>query len=192
MRIRATGYGAGTRELADRPNVLRVTVGEALGAADEPAAPEVTLVEANVDDMTPQLVAPLCEALLAAGAVDAWSTAIVMKKGRPALQVSALAPPAAVADVQRAFFRNSTTLGVRMHALGRAVLGRTFQRVDTPYGPVRVKLGALDGELLGAHPEFEDCRRLAGKAGVPVQKVWAAASAAAHPLLSGKSRGRQR
>jgi pyridinium-3,5-bisthiocarboxylic acid mononucleotide nickel chelatase len=192
LRIRATGYGAGTRELGDRPNVLRVTVGEPVGAADEPAAPEVTLVEANVDDMSPQLVAPLCEALLDAGAVDVWSTAIVMKKGRPALQVSALAPPGAVADVQRAFFRNSTTLGVRMHALGRAVLGRAFERVDTAYGPVRVKIGALDGEVLGAQPEFEDCRRLAARAKVPVQRVWAAASAAAQPLANGKPARRRR
>jgi uncharacterized protein (TIGR00299 family) protein len=183
LRIRAVGYGAGTRELHDRPNLLRAVVGQPLGAADEPAAPEVTLLEANVDDMNPQLVAPLGEALLAAGAVDVWSTAILMKKGRPALQVSALAPPAAVVDVQRAFFRHSTTLGVRMHALGRAVLGRAFARVDTPYGPVRVKVGALDGEVLGAQPEFEDCRRLAARAGAPVREVLAAATAAAHALV---------
>ena len=94
--------------------------------------------------------------------------------------------PGAVTDVQRAFFRNSTTLGVRMHALGRAVLGRAFERVTTPYGPVRVKIGALDGEVLGASPEFEDCRRLAGRARVPVQKVWSAAAAAAYALVSGK------
>lgn len=188
LRLRALGYGAGTRELADRPNVLRVSVGEPIGAADQAAAPAVTLVEANVDDMSPQLVASLCEALLAAGAVDVWSTAIVMKKGRAALQVSALAPPPAVADVQRAFFRNSTTLGVRMQALGRAVLGRAFETVKTPYGPVRVKIGALDGEVLGAQPEFEDCRRLASRAGVPVQKVWAAAAAAGHALVAGSTR----
>jgi len=187
LRIRAVGYGAGTRELRDRPNLLRAVVGEPLGAADEAAPPEVALIEANVDDMSPQLVAPLTDALAAAGAVDVWSTAIVMKKGRPALQVSALAPPAAVADVQRAFFRNSTTLGVRMHPLGRAVLGRAFARAETPYGPVRVKIGALDGEVLGAQPEFEDCRRLAARAGVPVREVLAAATAAAF-ALTGRSR----
>jgi uncharacterized protein (TIGR00299 family) protein len=191
LRIRAIGYGAGTRELRDRPNLLRVVVGEPVGAAAEAPAAEVTLVEANVDDMSPQLVAPLAEALQAAGAVDVWSTAIVMKKGRPALQVSALAPPAAVADVQRAFFRNSTTLGVRMHDLGRAVLGRAFERVDTPYGSVRVKIGALDGEVLGAQPEFEDCRRLAARQRVPVQKVWSAAAAAAYSFVNGARRGKR-
>jgi hypothetical protein len=192
LRIRAVGYGAGTRELGDRPNLLRVIVGEPVGAADDAAAAEVTLLEANVDDMSPQLVAPLMEALLGAGAVDAWSTAILMKKGRPALQVSALAPPAAVPDVQRAFFRNSTTLGVRMQALGRAVLGRAFARADTPYGPVRVKIGALDGEVLGAQPEFEDCRRLAARAGVPVREVLAAATAAAFSLGAGARRRSKR
>jgi uncharacterized protein (DUF111 family) len=98
------------------------------------------------------------------------------------LQVSALAPPRALADVQRAFFRHSTTLGLRMHGLGRAVLGRAFERVQTPFGPVRVKIGALDGQVLGAQPEFEDCRRLAARAKVPVREVLAAATAAAHAL----------
>jgi uncharacterized protein (TIGR00299 family) protein len=184
LRIRATGYGAGTRELADRPNVLRVIVGAPIGVADEAAAPAVTLLEANVDDMSPQLVAPLYDAVLAAGAVDVWSTPILMKKGRPALQLSALAPAAAVREVQRALFRHSTTLGVRMQPLARAALGRSFARVATPYGEVRVKIAALDGEILGAHPEFEDCRRLAARARRPVREVLAAATAAAHTLLT--------
>jgi uncharacterized protein (TIGR00299 family) protein len=187
--VEAVGYGAGTRELADRPNVLRVLLGAPLGQADAPAAAEVVRLEANLDDMSPQLVEPLVEALFAAGAVDAWSAPIVMKKGRPALEITALAPPAAVADVQRAFFRHSTTLGVRAQPMGRAVLARAFERVTTPYGDVRVKLGALDGDVLGAQPEFEDCRRLAKKAGVPVRAVLAAATAAAHAWLA---RGRAR
>jgi uncharacterized protein (TIGR00299 family) protein len=183
LAIAAVGYGAGTRELDDRPNVLRVLVGAPLGRADAPAAAEVVRLEANLDDMSPQLVGPLLEALFAAGAVDAWTAPIVMKKGRPALEVTALAPPAAVAEVERAFFRNSTTLGVRAQPMSRAVLARAFERVTTPWGEVRVKLGALDGELLGAQPEFEDCRRLAARAGVPVRSVLGAAAAAAQSLL---------
>ncbi|HVV49734.1 MAG TPA: LarC family nickel insertion protein, partial [Polyangia bacterium] len=104
---RAVGYGAGTKELADRANVLRVTLGAPLGAPDAPPAGEVVLVEANVDDMSPQLVGPLSDALFAAGAVDVWSAPILMKKGRPAVQVSALAPPAALGAVERAFFVHS-------------------------------------------------------------------------------------
>jgi uncharacterized protein (TIGR00299 family) protein len=192
LRIQAVGYGAGTRELADRPNVLRAVIGAPIGAADEPAAPSVTLLEANVDDMSPQLVAPLFDALFAAGALDVWSTPILMKKGRPALQVSALAPPAVVAEVQRALFRHSTTLGVRAQPLARAALGRSFARVETPYGPVRVKIGALDGEVIGAQPEFEDCRRLAARAGRPVREVLAAAAAAAHALTNGAPKRRRK
>jgi uncharacterized protein (TIGR00299 family) protein len=197
MRIQAVGYGAGTRELADRPNLLRAIIGQPIGQpvgelsglAGASAPPEVVRLEANLDDMNPQLVAPLYEALLAAGAVDVWSTPILMKKGRPALQVTALAAPASVADVQRAFFRHSTTLGVRAHVMQRVVLSRAFERVDTAYGSMRVKVGALDGEVLGAQPEFEDCRRLAGRAGVPVRAVLAEATAAAHALVAGARPG---
>jgi hypothetical protein len=192
LRLAAVGYGAGTRELHDRPNVLRVLVGEPLGQADEPAAPDVVRLEANLDDMSPQLVAPLQEALFAAGAVDVWSSPIVMKKGRPALEVTALAPPEAAADVERAFFRHSTTLGVRRQAMTRAVLARAFETVKTSFGPVRVKVGALDGEVLGGQPEFEDCRKLAARAGVPVRAVLAAATAAAHDLVAGRAGGARR
>jgi uncharacterized protein (TIGR00299 family) protein len=185
LRVRAIGYGAGTRELDDRPNVLRAIVGAPLGAADAPAPPEVVLLEANVDDMNPQLVAPLSDALAAAGAVDVWSAPILMKKGRPALQISALAPPAAVADVERAFFRHSTTLGLRRRALERVVLARAFAKVATPYGPVRVKVAAFGDEVVGAQPEFEDCRRLAARRGVSAREVLAAAAAAARALLPG-------
>jgi len=184
--LRAAGYGAGTKELADRPNVLRAIVGEPLGTAAADAAPEVMLLEANIDDMSGELVAPLCEALAEAGAVDVWSASILMKKGRPAVQVSALAPPEAAAAVERAFFRNSTTLGLRRRRLERVVLARSFVKVTTPHGQVRVKLAALDGEVLGAHPEFEDCRRLAARARVPVRDVVAAASAAARAWLETK------
>ncbi len=188
MRPHAIGYGAGTRELPDRPNVLRVTLGEPIGAADGPAAPEVVLVEANLDDMSPQLVGPLYDALFAAGAVDVWSAPILMKKGRPALALSALAPPAALSAVERAFFVHSTTLGLRRRSLERVVLARSFATVATAYGKVRVKLGALDGEILGAQPEFDDCRRLAARAGVPAREVLAAAAAAARALLPRRTR----
>ena len=109
-----------------------------------------------------------------------------MKKGRPALQVSALAPPEVAAAVERAFFRNSTTLGLRRRRMERVVLARSFAKVETRYGAVRAKLAALDGEVLGAHPEFEDCRRLAARARVPVREVVAAAAAAARAWLSAR------
>jgi pyridinium-3,5-bisthiocarboxylic acid mononucleotide nickel chelatase len=191
MRLRAVGYGAGTRELPDRANVLRVTLGELVGEPDVAPATDVLLIEANVDDMSPQLVGPLFEALFEAGAVDAWSTPILMKKGRPAIQISALAPATTGAAVERAFFAASTTLGLRRRALDRVVLARSFAKVATPYGSVRVKVAALDGEVLGAQPEFEDCRRLAARARVSAREVLSAAAAAARQLLPRPARSRR-
>jgi uncharacterized protein (TIGR00299 family) protein len=189
MRVRAIGYGAGTREVPDRANVLRALVGEPIGVVDAAAASEVVLIEANVDDMSPQLVAPLGEALAAAGAVDVWSTPILMKKGRPAVQVSALAPRGAAGAVERALFEHSPTLGLRRRALERVVLARSFAKVETPYGPVRVKIAALGDEVLGAQPEFEDCRRLAARKRLPVREVLAAAAAAGRALVPRPRRG---
>jgi uncharacterized protein (TIGR00299 family) protein len=183
MRVHAIGYGAGTRELADRPNVLRVMIGEPIGQPQHTPSNAVTVIEANIDDMSPELVAPLFDALLAAGALDVWSTPILMKKGRPAIQVAALAAPAALSEVRRAFFRSSTTLGVRMHTTDREVLPRSFADVETAYGRVRVKLAAIDGEVIGVHPELEDCRRRAAAARAPVREVMSAAAAAGRSLL---------
>jgi uncharacterized protein (TIGR00299 family) protein len=188
LALRAAGYGAGTKDFHDRPNVLRAVVGERLGVPDVAAAPEVLLLEANIDDMSGELIAPLFDALAEAGAVDVWSAPILMKKGRPGVQVSALAPLDAAPAVERAFFRNSTTLGLRRRRLERVVLARSFIEVTTKYGAVRAKLAALDGEVLGAHPEFEDCRRVAGRAGVPVREVVGAAAAAARAWLTARGK----
>jgi uncharacterized protein (TIGR00299 family) protein len=183
MRLHAQGFGAGTRELPDRANVLRVMIGEPIGEAMGESHLDLLLIETNVDDMNPQLVAPLIDALLAAGAVDAWATPILMKKGRPALTLSALCPPAAEAAVTLAFFEHSSTIGVRMTPVARTVLERARASVRVAEGNVAVKLSSWQGRILSATPEFEDCRRLATAAGVPVRRVLAAASAAAQALL---------
>jgi uncharacterized protein (TIGR00299 family) protein len=182
VRLRAQGFGAGTRELADRPNVLRVMLGEPIGQALPAALPAVTLLAANVDDMSPQLVEPLMASLFAAGALDVWVTPILMKKGRPAMEISALVGPGGAAAVARAFFANSTTLGVRQSRFERTVLARSSSTVETRFGRVSVKVAALDGEVVGVAPEFEDCRRLAARAAVPVRQVLAEAAAAATRL----------
>ncbi|HEY2903472.1 MAG TPA: nickel pincer cofactor biosynthesis protein LarC [Polyangia bacterium] len=191
MRLFSVGYGAGTRELADRPNVLRALLGEPLGQVDAAAPSALTLLEANLDDMNPQLLSPLYDALLAAGAVDVWSAPILMKKGRPATTVSALVPPAALVEAERAFFLNSTTLGLRVRPVDRVTLARSFATVQTPFGAVKIKLGSLDGAVIGAQPEFEDCRRAAASAKVPVRAVLAAAAAEAERWLRGKGAARQ-
>ena len=183
MRMLAQGFGAGTREHADRPNVLRVILGETMGQELPASASEVVLVAANIDDMIPQLADPLVAALFAAGAVDVWLTPIQMKKGRPAFEVSALCPGSALSSVEEAFFANSTTIGLRRQVMQRTVLERALAKIATSYGDVRVKVAARGGEILSVTPEFEDCRKLALRAKVPVRRVVAEASAAALALL---------
>jgi hypothetical protein len=184
LTIVAVGYGAGTRELADRPNVLRVILGEPIGRALPAAATSTVLLETNVDDMSGQLVSALFDALFAAGALDVWATPIMMKKGRPAQQISALTEPARLDQVQRAFFLNSTTLGIRVMPIERATLARSIAEVSTRFGAVRIKIAGPAGEAVDAAPEFEDCRRLALAAGVPVRRVWAEAAAASLSILT--------
>ena len=176
MRVVAVGWGAGDRELPDRPNLLRVVAGvrTPLAAASDD---EVVVVEANIDDMNPELCEPLLDALFAAGAVDAWFTPIIMKKSRPALTVAALCPPAAREAVATALLRESTTIGVRFSSRQRLVLPRLLIEVDTPWGKVPVKV-AGEGDSANAAPEYEVCRKLAGAAGVPVKRVYLAALAA--------------
>jgi uncharacterized protein (TIGR00299 family) protein len=176
LKLEAVGNGAGTRDPHDRPNVLRVFVGE------EDAVPanaqRVLVLEAEVDDMLPQLCGPLVERLLGAGALDAYLTPVQMKKGRPGFLITVLADASARAAVEEMLFRETTTLGVRRQEWDRTVLEREVVPVGTPYGPVGVKVGRRDGRVYNAQPEFEDCQRAAGAAGVPVKEVWAAALAA--------------
>ena len=173
-RAIATGWGAGDLDFTDRPNVLRVT-------AIEPqtgAAAAVWQIDANIDDMTGELCAPAAEAAFAAGALDVWWTPVTMKKGRPALVLSALAEPAAKDAVIAAILRETTSIGVRCSLRERTVLARRNAEVMTAYGPIAIKL-ALDGEIVrNAAPEYEACAEAARRAGVPVKLVYAAALAA--------------
>jgi uncharacterized protein (TIGR00299 family) protein len=178
MRVASVGYGSGVKDLPDRANVLRVLVGE---AADKSPADteEIRVVEAHVDDMTGELIAPVLPALLNAGARDAFVTPVLGKKGRPAQLITVLCDPARLSDIVDALFAHTTTLGVRTRTERRFVLERSWRTVATPWGEVRVKLGCRGGEVSTAAPEFEDCRDAAARAGVPVRRVYEAALAAA-------------
>jgi len=172
---RRIGYGVGRSRWPDRPNVLRLTRGDWEGAA---VRPTLVLLEANLDDCPGQLVARAIEAALEHGAVDAWAAPVTMKKGRPGLVLSALAPEQRRDAVARALVEETTTLGVRFRTVERLELDREWVTVETPYGAVRVKLGRLGGELLNAHPEWDDCLVRAREHGVPVKRVLEAAAAA--------------
>ncbi len=177
LTVKAIGYGAGTRDLPGRPNVLRVLIGDTdagLGAQES-----ITVMEATIDDMNPELFPPLLSALLEAEARDAFITPIIGKKGRPAHCVTALCDAEKIRAVADALFHNSTTLGVRMRQEQRIVLDRHWESVRTEWGKVRIKMGVWNGETSITAPEFEDCRTLAETAGVPVRRVYEAALALA-------------
>jgi uncharacterized protein (TIGR00299 family) protein len=176
LRPEALGHGAGSRDTPGRANVLRLIVGEEDGAAG--ADERVLVLETEVDDMSPQLCEPLLARLLAAGALDVYYTPIHMKKGRPGLLVTCLAAPEKRHALEEILFSESTTLGVRRQEWDRSVLERDSVVVDTPYGPVGVKLGRRGRQVYNAQPEFDDCRRAAAGRGVPVKEVWAAALSA--------------
>ncbi|MCX7854217.1 MAG: LarC family nickel insertion protein, partial [Caldilineales bacterium] len=151
-------------------------------AVDESAPTVLVQIETNVDDMNPELYPAVVQRLLTAGALDAWLTPVQMKKGRPGVVLSALAPAALEAELVGLILRETTTLGVRVHAVRRHEAGREMRTVETPYGAVQVKLKRLEGRVWGAAPEYEDCRRLAEAANVPVRLVYEAAQAAARQL----------
>jgi uncharacterized protein (TIGR00299 family) protein len=172
--LEAVGYGAGTRELADRPNVLRVVLGAA-----EVREGEVVLLETNLDDLLPELVPDAVERCFAAGALDVWTTPAQMKKGRPGIVLSVLARPARETEVATALLEETSALGVRVARLGRYELEREERVVELDGGSVRVKVGRLGGRVVNLAPEHDDCAALARATGRPVKSVWAAALARA-------------
>jgi uncharacterized protein (TIGR00299 family) protein len=177
------GWGAGTANLADRPNVLRAVLGAPAprGAAHTVGGGSAThvVLEANVDDATGELAASWIEALLAAGAADAWATPITMKKGRPALTISALAAAERADAVSHAMLRETTSLGVRRYDVTRAERPRRMVEVDTPYGRIPVKVAEGPYGPAQVKPEFDACAAAARAHGVPVREVVRMAIAAA-------------
>jgi uncharacterized protein (TIGR00299 family) protein len=172
MQVTAIGYGAGSRNFPDTPNVLRVMIGEA--EAKSPSSP-VVVIEADIDDMNPQIFGVVMEALHAEGALDVYYTAIQMKKNRPGTLLTVVAPPDARERLTAAIFRETTTIGVRYREMARECLDREEVSVATPLGAVRVKVARRDGRVLNAAPEFEDCARIARQHQVPVKEVQALA-----------------
>jgi pyridinium-3,5-bisthiocarboxylic acid mononucleotide nickel chelatase len=186
MRVEKAGYGAGSRNFEKHPNVLRLSVGEAIAEADAAgdvsaengraaATDVVRVIEANIDDATPQLLGYVQERLMAAGALDVFCTPIQMKKSRPGTLLTVLARPANEANLADILFAESTTLGVRIREERRRVLERRTVPVQTPWGEVRVKVAHVGGEVRNAAPEFEDCRRLAAAHHIPLKQVIQAA-----------------
>ena len=172
MRIETIGYGAGTRDPAGHPNVLRVLVGEEI---DDGGWERVAVVECEIDDMNPQIFGVLMDRLYAEGAVEVFYTAVQMKKNRPGTHVTVLVPPGRRESVCATLFRESTTIGLRHSEVTRETLRRELLPVSTRFGEVRCKVARRGAAVVNVAPEFDECARLAEQHGVPVKEVHAVA-----------------
>ncbi len=186
FRLERAGYGLGTRELQSRPNVLRVLWGEtaAPAGAHDWEADTVAVLETNLDDASPEILAHAAARALAAGALEVFHTPVQMKKGRPGVLLTVLCAEAEADRFTELLLVETSALGVRRTRAERRKLRRDFVRVETPFGPVTVKRGWLDGRVVQAAPEYESCRQAAAAAGVPLKQVYEAAQVAARAARS--------
>ena len=168
MTLERIGYGAGSRDTPDRPNVLRLWLGETVASPTRP----MLLMETNIDDMSGEILAYAVEKLLAAGAADAWLTPVQMKKGRPGVVLSAICAESEEEALARIILRETSTLGVRVRPVQRWEAEREVLEFESSLGPAAVKVKRLPGEPPRAAPEYEACKRLAEETGLPLAEVY--------------------
>jgi pyridinium-3,5-bisthiocarboxylic acid mononucleotide nickel chelatase len=177
IKIAQTGYGAGTRDIPGHANVLRITVGESLAephpdkGVTQASRETVSVLEANLDDLNPQVFGYLMDRLLEAGALDVFTTPVQMKKNRPGTLLTVLAKPEKADEFTQIIFAESTTLGIRRRQEQRQILARKWHTVSTRFGDVRIKLASLNGTVTSYAPEYEDCRRIAAEHRVPLKII---------------------
>jgi uncharacterized protein (TIGR00299 family) protein len=175
MKIERSGYGAGTRDFPEHPNLLRLTIGESAAASAGTSAgtsnDRITVLEANLDDLNPQVLAYAMERLLSEGAFDVFSVPVQMKKSRSGALLTVLTKPEDATRLTRLIFAETTTLGVRRREEERQTLSRHWETVDTNWGPVRIKVANLNGSVSNYAPEYEDCKALAEAHRVPLKQV---------------------
>jgi len=169
MTVERVGYGIGSRDMAELPNVLALWIGE---TQDGQALAQVSLLETNIDDMSPEILGHLLEKLMGHGALDVWFTPIQMKKNRPAVTLSALCRPLLESALIKVILEESSTLGVRVHPLKRYEAEREVISVGTSLGQAHVKVKKSEGEIVSLSPEFEDCKEIAEREGLPLQEVY--------------------
>jgi pyridinium-3,5-bisthiocarboxylic acid mononucleotide nickel chelatase len=172
MRVSAVGYGAGDKDFAGHPNVLRVVLGQ---SEDVQPFERIVSMECEIDDMNPQLFGPLMDRLYAAGALDVYYAPVQMKKNRPGTLVTVIAPVDRRDALAGVLFTETTTIGVRHQEMLRERLERQIVTVETPSGPIRFKVSAREGRTVNASPEFEDCAKAAAERGLPIKEVQAQA-----------------
>ncbi len=177
MRVEQIGYGAGTRNPKDFPNVLRISIGEFTQPAAEPHD-TITILETAIDDLSPQILAHVTETARGKGAFDVMCAAVQMKKGRLGTLITILTDDTHAPALERLLLSKTSTLGVRIRQDRRTCLERSHSTVHTAYGDIRMKIGSIDGEVLNAAPEFEDCRAAAIQHKIPLKQVQQAATVA--------------
>jgi pyridinium-3,5-bisthiocarboxylic acid mononucleotide nickel chelatase len=170
MVLQVTGYGAGQRDLPI-PNLVRVLIGNQAAAAVPPAESLATL-ETNIDDLNPEFYDYVLTRLFQAGALDVFLSPIQMKKNRPATLLSVLCKPEDIPHLTEIIFAETSTLGIRQQFVNRFALPRQIQQVETPYGPIRVKVARWGDDQVKIAPEFDDCRRLAEKHAIPIRELY--------------------
>jgi uncharacterized protein (TIGR00299 family) protein len=168
MKVSRIAYGAGEKDFAGQPNVLRLMIGDIPAHYDEDTS---IIIETNIDDMNPQVYDYLMEKLMQQGAHDVYLAPIIMKKGRPAILLSVLTDATKADAALDTIFRETSSIGVRIHEVRRAKLDREIREVQTTYGKVRIKVSRRGNEVLTATPEFEDCRKLAEDKQVPLKTI---------------------
>src|SRR4029077_4731945 len=172
MTIEKSGYGAGSRDFPGHPNVARLTIGEAASAlAAKTASDTISVLEANLDDLNPQVFGYVMDRLLAEGALDAFGMPVQMKKNRPGLILTVLCKPQDADKLTQIIFAETTTLGVRRRVEVRRTLARRWESVHTAWGDVRIKIASMNGTVTNYAPEYEDCRRIAEEHHVPLKTV---------------------
>lgn len=180
MRLSTVGYGAGGWDLSEKPNVLRVFIGEDMQGFD---MDEVALLETNIDDMNPQIYEYLIERALQAGALDVYITPITMKKSRPAHILSIMTGLENLETIKRLVFRETTAIGIRISKVRRSILNRDIKEVELPYGKVRVKISNAPDGTNRIVPEYEDCKRIAMETGIPLKEIIELAKKVVHSKL---------
>ncbi len=174
------GYGAGCREIAETPNLLRVMVGDTASLYEQD---EVWVVETNIDDMTGEHLGHLLEEVLQAGALDGYITPVQMKKSRPGSLVSVIVEERNVSRVEDVIFYHSTTFGIRRYKTNRRKLSRQLVKVETEFGMIQVKIGMFNGKIRNVAPEHEECKKIAVERGLPLKLVYQATLEAARQSL---------
>ena len=189
MKIEKSGYGAGTRDFPGHPNVVRLTIGESasFALAEKTASEIITVLEANLDDLNPQVFGYVMDRLFEEGALDVFGVPAQMKKNRPGMLMTILCKPEGASRLTHLIFAETTTLGVRRRDEMRQTLARRWESVSTPWGAVRVKIASMNGTVTNYAPEYEDCRRIAAEHHVPLKTVMQEATQAYTVAIAGKT-----